>query len=198
MSRSASCHRRNRSVILRGEKMINEDYTPDSRFEEYLKHTILKKGTTGLPKPQSRAEELLWELCELISNEQGSTSPGPAGPQGDPGKSAYQIAVDNGFKGNEQEWLLSLKGSKGDPGQNGSQGPAGAIGPAGPKGEKGDPGQIGTQGPVGATGAVGPQGPKGTDGKTPVRGTDYWTQADIAEIHKYIDAKIAEGLKPTP
>ncbi len=169
--------------------MINEDYTPDSRFEEYLKHTILKKGIEGLPKPQSRAEELLWELCELISNEQGSTTPGP---QGDPGKSAYQVALDNGFKGTEQEWLTSLKGPKGDPGQNGSQGPQGATGPTGPKGEKGDPGQNGSQGPVGAT------GPKGADGKTPIRGTDYWTEADIAEIHKYIDAKIAEGLTQPP
>lgn len=139
--------------------MVNESYKPDSRFEEYLKHIILKKGTTGLPKPQSRAEELLWELCELISNEQGSTTPGP---QGDPGKSAYQVALDNGFKGTEQEWLASLKGSKGP---------------------KGDPGQNGS---------------KGVDGKTPIRGTDYWTEADIAEIHKYIDTKIAEGLKQPP
>lgn len=153
----------------RGDKMIDETYTPDSRFEEYLKHTILKKGTTGLPKPQSRAEELLWELCKLISNESGSTTPGPAGPQGDPGKSAYQIALDNGFEGTEQVWLASLKGPKGDQGL---------------KGEKG------------ATGQNGATGPKGVDGKTPVRGTDYWTEADIAEIHKYIDAKIAEGLAP--
>lgn len=157
--------------------MIDETYTSDSRFEEYLKHTILKKGTTGLPKPLSRAEELLWELCELISNESGSTTPGPAGPQGDPGKSAYQIALDNGFEGTEQAWIASLKG------------PAGAQGVAGPKGEKGDPGQNGAQGP---------QGPKGADGKTPVRGADYWTESDIAEIHKYIDAKIAEGLAPQP
>lgn len=153
----------------RGDKMIDETYTPDSRFEEYLKHTILKKGTTGLPKPQSRAEELLWELCKLISNESGSTTPGPAGPQGDPGKSAYQIALDNGFEGTEQVWLASLKGPKGDQGL---------------KGEKG------------ATGQNGATGPKGVDGKTPVRGTDYWTEADIAEIHKYIDTKIAEGLAP--
>lgn len=155
--------------------MIDETYTPDSRFEEYLKNTILKKGTVGLPKPQSRAEELLLELCELISNGGGSTIPGPEGPKGDPGKSAYQVAVNNGFKGTEQEWLTSLKGPKGD------TGPAGATGP---KGEKGDPGQNGAT------------GPKGADGKTPVRGTDYWTEADIAEIHKYIDAKIAEGLAP--
>lgn len=138
--------------------MIDETYAPDSRFEEYLKNTILKKGTTGLPKPQSRAEELLWELCNMISNGSGSTTPGPEGPKGDPGKSAYQIAVDNGFKGTEKEWLASLKGPKGDTGQ---------------------PGQ------------------KGADGKTPVRGTDYWTEADIAEIKSYIDAKIAESLNPS-
>lgn len=86
--------------------MIDENYTSDSRFEEYMKNTILKKGTDGLPKPQSRAEELLWELCELITNGgSGSTTPGPQGEKGDPGKSAYQIAVDNGFKGTESDWV---------------------------------------------------------------------------------------------
>lgn len=34
-------------------------------------------------------------------------------------KSAYQIAVENGFEGSETEWLDSLKGAKGDPGKNG-------------------------------------------------------------------------------
>lgn len=160
--------------------MIDENYKPNSRFEEYLKNTILKKGTDRLPNPQSRAEELLWELCELISDGGGgSTTPGPEGPKGDPGKSAYEVAVDNGFEGSESEWLASLKGPKG---------PAGAQGVAGPKGDKGDPGQNGAQGP---------QGPKGADGKTPVRGVDYWTEADIAEIQKYIDTKIAEGLTPS-
>ena len=41
---------------------------------------------------------------------------GPQGEPGEPGKSAYQHAVDNGFKGTEQEWLESLKGDKGEPG----------------------------------------------------------------------------------
>ena len=35
---------------------------------------------------------------------------GPEGPKGDTGKSAYQIAVDNGFVGTEEEWLASLNG----------------------------------------------------------------------------------------
>ena len=192
--------------------MIDENYTPDSRFEEYMKNTILQKGTNGLPRPQSRAEELLWELCELISNGgSGSTTPGPQGEKGDPGKSAYQIAVENGFKGTEEEWIASLKGPKGDPGdtgpkgEQGIQGPKGDTGLTGPKGEqgiqgpKGDAGAAGPQGETGPQGEQGIQGPKGdtgSDGKTPVRGADYWTEADIAEIHSYIDAKIAESLNP--
>lgn len=32
------------------------------------------------------------------------------GEKGDPGKSAYEVAVDNGFEGTEEEWLESLKG----------------------------------------------------------------------------------------
>lgn len=35
------------------------------------------------------------------------------GPKGDPGKSAYEVAVDNGFVGTEQEWLDSLEGPAG-------------------------------------------------------------------------------------
>jgi hypothetical protein len=32
------------------------------------------------------------------------------------GKSAYELAVDNGFEGTEQEWLTSLKGLDGQQG----------------------------------------------------------------------------------
>ena len=38
---------------------------------------------------------------------------GNEGPSGPAGKSAYQIARDNGFRGNEQQWLNSLKGKGG-------------------------------------------------------------------------------------
>ena len=41
------------------------------------------------------------------------------GPPGPAGKSAYQIAVDNGFVGTPEEWLASLKGPKGDKGDDG-------------------------------------------------------------------------------
>lgn len=67
-----------------------------------------------------------------ISEGGGSGIPGPEGPPGPPGKdgepgppgadgkSAYQIAVGNGFTGTEDEWLASLKGEPGPPGENAS------------------------------------------------------------------------------
>lgn len=45
---------------------------------------------------------------------------GSGGGTGTAGKSAYEIAVDNGFIGTETEWLESLKGSDGDKGDNGT------------------------------------------------------------------------------
>lgn len=108
-----------------------------------------KEKNIELPIPQSRGEIFLSDIAQSLRS--GSTGQGPAG------KSAYEIAVENGFTGTEQEWLASLKGDKGD---------------------------------KGATGA------KGDPGKTPARGTDYWTQADIDEIKAYIDQKIAEFIPP--
>ena len=35
---------------------------------------------------------------------------------GKDGESAYQIALNNGFRGTEEEWLASLKGEKGEDG----------------------------------------------------------------------------------
>jgi hypothetical protein len=48
---------------------------------------------------------------------------GEDGADGAPGKSAYEIAVLNGFQGTEQEWLQSLIGPKGDKGDPGEPGP---------------------------------------------------------------------------
>ena len=43
-------------------------------------------------------------------------------------------------------------------------------------------------------GAPGKDGAPGADGYTPVRGTDYWTADDIAEIQSYIDNQIGGAL----
>ena len=48
--------------------------------------------------------------------------PGKDGAKGADGKSAYEVAVSNGFVGNEAAWLASLKGEKGDKGDAGAGG----------------------------------------------------------------------------
>ncbi len=62
---------------------------------------------------------------------------------GEQGKSAYEIAVENGFNGTEAEWLESLKGETGATGVTGSTGSTGSTGATGPQGEQGISGNDG-------------------------------------------------------
>ena len=55
----------------------------------------------------------------------------PYWAKGDPGKSAYQIAVEHGYVGTEEEWLASLHGATGTPGPQGERGPQGEPGVSG-------------------------------------------------------------------
>ncbi|MFA5562494.1 MAG: hypothetical protein WDA00_07655, partial [Eubacteriales bacterium] len=97
------------------------------------------------------------------------------------GKSAYEIAVENGFEGTEAQWLASLQAASPSISINaegywvingvatgvkaqGEQGETGATGPAGPQGEQGPAGPAGPQGETGATGPAGPQGEQGPAG----------------------------------
>lgn len=75
----------------------------------------------------------------------------------------------------------------GEPGPAGPKGDTGDVGPKGDKGDKGEPGQNGADGKDGAPGK------DGLDGYTPVRGVDYWTDADKAEIKSYVDDAILGG-----
>ncbi len=50
---------------------------------------------------------------------------GKDGTDGENGKSAYAIAVENGFEGDEAAWLASLKGADGKDGVDGADGAAG-------------------------------------------------------------------------
>lgn len=44
------------------------------------------------------------------------------GQNGADGKSAFEVAVANGYEGTEPEWLATLKGADGEPGQDGADG----------------------------------------------------------------------------
>jgi hypothetical protein len=80
--------------------------------------------------------------------------------KGKDGKSAYEIAVENGFVGTETEWLESLKGIDGKDGVNGRDGTDGLPGK---DGADGAPGQDGIDG---KNGADGHDGVNGIDGKS--------------------------------
>ena len=84
------------------------------------------------------------------------------GGAGEPGKSAYEIAVEHGFEGDEQAWLESLKGEKGE---QGPQGPPGADGKDGADGEQG------------------PQGPPGNDAEP------QFTQEQVDALLALLDAQ---------
>lgn len=84
-------------------------------------------------------------------------------------------------------------------------GPKGDKGEQGPKGDKGDKGDAfvyenftptqleGLKGPKGEKGDKGDKGDAGnpgSNGYTPVRGTDYWTAADITTMESYINSYV--------
>lgn len=66
--------------------------------------------------------------------------------KGKDGKSAYQIAIENGFVGTEIEWLESLKGADGKDGINGKDGADGLPGKDGIDGKNGADGHDGVNG----------------------------------------------------
>ena len=132
--------------------------------------------------------------------------PGEAGPKGNDGYTPVKGVDyfdgqpgDTGKAGNgiastvlNADYTLTLTFTDGTsyitPSIRGEQGIQGIQGIQGLKGEKGDTGEQGAQGPKGDTGEKGdpgekgPKGDTGDPGYTPVRGTDYWTAADKAEI----------------
>lgn len=93
---------------------------------------------------------------------------GADGSDGAAGKSAYEIALQNGFVGTETDWLESLKGQKGDTGEPGAKGEPGEKGERGEKGDTGETGEKGDTGAPGKDGVNGTDGKEGADGFSPI------------------------------
>ena len=137
----------------------------------------LQNGKDGF-SPKVRAEQMKSGVVITIVDADGETSAtlhnGANGEKGTDGKSAYQIAVEQGYQGSESDWLSSLKGDKGEKGDTGLQGERGEKGETGqqgeqgPMGEKGDPGDRGLQGVPGEKGEKGDAGVAGKDGFSPI------------------------------
>lgn len=124
------------------------------------------KGVDGLPGPKGDAGErgpIGPQGSQGLPGQQGQRGEtgqqGSQGERGQDGKSAYEIAVANGYTGNEAQWLESLKGRDGERGRDGRNGLSayeladgellfGTVGEwlASLKGDKGDKGEPGRDG----------------------------------------------------
>ena len=144
------------------------------------KATGLQNGKDGF-SPKVKAEQMKSGVVITIVDADGETSAtlhhGANGEKGTDGKSAYQIAVEQGYQGSESDWLSSLKGDKGEKGNTGAKGNPGQDGADGKsayaiavehgyedseekwllslKGEKGDTGERGEKGDAGVAGKDG-------------------------------------------
>lgn len=113
---------------------------------------------------------------------------------GTAGKSAYDIAVENGFEGTEEQWLASLKGADGVSIRHGWNGTSLTVVSASGassrelRGAKGEDGVScthsfdGTVLTVTSASGTSSSDLKGADGYTPVKGEDYFTEEDKTEI----------------
>ena len=138
-------------------------------------------------------------------------------------KGTWEIGgTDTGLPYSGEKGEKGDKGDKGDKGEKGDKGDKGDMGDKGDKGDpmkidavdlnskrylydgstKGfsflasDTGMISIKNSDASgdwSDPIGFQGPAGKDGKTPVRGTDYWTENDIALIKEYVDETILNG-----
>ena len=157
----------------------------------------LQNGKDGF-SPKVKAEQMESGVVITIVDADGETSAtlhnGANGEKGTDGKSAYQIAVEQGYQGSESDWLSSLKGDKGEKGNTGAKGNPGQDGADGKsayaiavehgyedseekwllslKGEKGDTGERGEKGDTGDRGLQGVPGEKGEKGDAGVAGKD--------------------------
>ena len=108
---------------------------------------FVEDGTTPIPPTPDLYTQLLKKLSEMQT-----------GANGKDGRSAYEIATENGFVGTAAEWLESLKGRNGIDGKDGLPGK---------DGKDGLPGKDGTNGKDGLPGKDGRDGIDGKDGVSP-------------------------------
>lgn len=104
-------------------------------------------GPAGPAGPQGNPGPAGVDGVDGATGPTGQTGPqgdqGPPGDDGPAGPSAYQVAVANGFSGNEAAWLASLVGATGADGETGPEGPPGPPGEDGADGIDGIDGEPG-------------------------------------------------------
>ncbi len=128
------------------------------------------KETEG--SPVEPTEDVYSQIIELLNSKMLK---GDKGDKGNDGYSAYEIALKEGFVGDEEEWLRSLRGQDGE---NGADGIDGLNGKDGKDGKDGINGKDGANGKDGYTPRKGIDYFDGKNGYTPIKGVDYFDGKD--------------------
>ena len=126
---------------------------------------FVEDSATPIPPTPDLYTQLLKKLSEMQT-----------GANGKDGRSAYEIAIENGFVGTAAEWLESLKGRDGLPGKDGADGL---------------PGKDGTNGKDGLPGKDGRDGRDGKDGVSP----DLTNYPDADAVKALIQAAVQPLLQ---
>ena len=92
-------------------------YTPLGSTTEL--HTVTDGDFANITPPYGHIRHVALWPCVLTSEQKATIISAGMSGGGKPGLSAYEIAVQNGYVGTEEEWLASLKGEKGDKGDAG-------------------------------------------------------------------------------
>lgn len=148
--------------------------------EEYRSFADLEKRIEDLEGGQVDPEA-------IASGVQAYMDANPVTPEGIGALAAEQLpqAINDALS--QAKASGDFKGEKGDQGEPGVKGDKGDKGDTSASGTssadlKGEKGDKGDKGDTGAPGTNGTNGKDGADGKTPVKGTDYYTEADKTEM----------------
>ena len=87
-----------------------------------MKFEDVRLYVTGLIQACFSNKSTLDKLSESENNLLFNGKEIQSGGVGADGKSAYEVAVNNGYTGTEQEWIESLKGEQGEKGDRGDSG----------------------------------------------------------------------------
>lgn len=164
------CYVKTEALVVFKNKSVEKKRLRQISINGTLNNTVIEGNTPS-------ADNILDRITFDIS---GSVIVARADSSGTISPEAIEKAVSDYLEKNP---VTGIKGEKGDPGE------------PGPKGDTGNPGEPGQDGKSAydvavENGFVGTEsewleslkGADGNDGRTPVKGTDYWTSDDKAEI----------------
>lgn len=118
-----------------------DGHTPTEAELAPLIDAAVSRAVAALPKAKGGEDGKSVEPAEVERMVAAAVAELPPAEPGAPGKTAYQLAAEAGFDGDQATWLGSLRGPQGPQGVKGEQGES-IKGEQGERGEDGAPGML--------------------------------------------------------